>query len=184
VSDLLIRRRATFDRSRTLRFTLERRWDDRPQVCFIGHNPAEADEVRDDMTCTRWMHFARAWGFGGLVGVNLYPLRTSKPEAVRRWADWQSHGPDWGTRDVLLENVDIVAREAKRAALVVACWGAIARDELWVDHVIEEITTGEAPWPNLYVFGLTSAGAPIHPMARGRHRVPNDVQPVLWKSEQ
>ena len=176
-----IRRGATFAGSDTLRLTLTREWDDRPKVCFVGHNPSTADHLIDDPTVRRWMHFARAWGRGGFVAVNLYPIRTPYPDGARRWADYERDGPDWWVRDRLHDNVDIIAREAKACGLVVACWGAIAQDEIWIDHVLEHITTGEEPWPSVHVFGLTKAGAPIHPMARGKSRVPDDARPVLWK---
>ena len=75
----------------------------------------------------------------------------------------------------------MLIREAKAAALVVACWGAIARDQDWVEHVLENIATDVAPYPAVHVFDLTKDGAPIHPMARGRMRVPDDAKPVLWR---
>jgi hypothetical protein len=183
MTDLIIRRAATFGGNGTLRFTLTREWDDRkPKVCFIGHNGATATHERDDPTCQRWMHFARSWGFGGFDAVNLYPIMTADPAEARRWADWEHNGPDWWVRDVLHENVEIVSRTAKAAGLVVACWGAIAQDDMWIDHVIESVVYGEEPWPPIHVFGLTKNGATIHPMARGKNRIPNDARPTLWKA--
>ena len=177
-----VRKRATFARERTLRLTLSRHWDDaRPGVCFIGHNPSTADALRDDPTVRRWMQFARAWGYGGFTAVNLYPFRAANPAECRRWADWESNGPDWYARDDLMHNAGVVAREAKNAGLVVACWGAIATDADWIDHILEEIQSGPAPWPDVYALGVTAEGAPVHPMARGKHRVPNGAAPVLWR---
>lgn len=181
MTDLLIRRGATFARSATLRLTLTRHWGDGSLACFIGHNPSTADHEQDDPTVRRWMHFARAWGHAGFIAVNLYPIRGTDPGEARRWADFERNGPDWHTRDDIHHNMDVVAREAKRAAIVVACWGAIARDGIYVDTLIERVQSGEAPWPDIHVFGLTAGGAPIHPMARGKYRVPDDARPVLWK---
>jgi hypothetical protein len=79
-------------------------------------------------------------------------------------------------------NLPLLVRETKVAALVVACWGAGAWDPEFVDHVLEEVTTGDAPWPDVHCFGLTADGAPLHPMARGRSRIPDHAQPVLWKA--
>lgn len=82
-------------------------------------------------------------------------------------------GPDWYARDALhFNNLPTVVREAKAAALVVACWGAGACDPHWTDHVLEEIQFGEAPWPDVHCFSLSKDGSPIHPMARGRSRIP------------
>lgn len=177
----LIRRRAEISACGTLRWTLERAWGSGPHVCWIGLNPATADGRVDDQTSWRWTRFAHGWGYARWVAVNMYPFRSADPAACRRWADWQANGPDWHVRDAIHHNVDVVAREAKRADLVVACWGAGAWDDALVEHVIEAIQTGEAPWPDLWCLGRTAGGAPIHPMARGRKRVPDDARPVLWR---
>jgi len=182
MSDLFMKRSAQFGRGDELRWTLTREWNARlPRVCFIGHNPSTASHEIDDPTSQRWSHFARAWGYGGYVAVNLYPIRATDVREARRWIDWESRGPDWYSRDDIVQNMGVVAREAKSASLVVACWGAIAEDEIHVETVIEDIMDGEAPWPSIYVFGLTKAGAPIHPMARGKWRVPNDQAPIIWR---
>jgi hypothetical protein len=95
------------------------------------------------------------------------------------------NGPDWYAPDrIHFDNLPLLVREAKAAALVVACWGAGVWDPEFVDHVLEEITTGEAPWPDVYCFGLTADGAPIHPMARARSRIPDYAKPVLWKVQE
>ncbi len=164
------------------RFTLTRVWRAGPPVCFIGLNPSTADHRTDDPTVRRWMHFAEAWGYGSFVAVNLYPFRTPSVAACRRWASWLDNGPDYHVRDVLWGNADVMEREAKRAALVVACWGASAWDDDWIDHNVENIQTGLEPYPDLYCFGKTASGAPIHPMARGHHRVPDDAKPILWRA--
>lgn len=36
--------------------------------------------------------------------------------------------------------------------------------------------------PPLHCLGTTMTGAPIHPLARGKHRVPDDVQRRPWMS--
>lgn len=168
------------------RWTLARTWRAGPHVCWVGLNPSTADHRIDDPTVRRWTHYTNAWGYGGFVAVNLYPFRTPNTAALRKWADWPNNGPDWYARDTILHNVDIVSREAKRAALTVACWGAGAKwdDDAWhfVEHVVEKITTGVAPWPVLHCLGKTAGGHPIHPMARGAHRVPDDAQPIIWRS--
>lgn len=185
MADLLgfdMHRDATFSRGDQNRLTLTRRWDaNLPVVCFIGLNPSTADHQTDDPTVRRWMHFAKAWGYGGFVAVNLFPFRSSSPAVCRQWADWVNNGPDWYARDDIVANIDVVAREAKAAALVVACWGAGAWDDGIIDMVVESVMSGEEPWPDMHCFGLTASGAPIHPMARGKHRIPDTAQPIIWQ---
>lgn len=163
------------------RLTLTRRWGPGPIACLIGCNPSKAGKIEDDPTCRWWTRWGQALSFGGFVAVNLYPFITSSPAECRRIADWEKNGPDWYARDAIQSNLDVVVHEAKRAAIVIACWGAIAWDDYWIDHVVEQIQSGEAPWPDIYCFGTTQDGAPMHPMARGKHRLPPDVEPKPWR---
>lgn len=177
-----IQRSASLSRCETYRWSLERTWANGSRVCFIGLNPSTADHRLDDPTVRRWTHFARAWGYGGFTAVNLYPYRSSSPAECRRWSDWENSGPDWYVRDAIhFAGLDALRREAKAAALTVACWGAGVWDDAWVEHVIEEIQSGEAPWPDLHCFALSKDGSPVHPMARGRHRISDDARPRLWR---
>ncbi|MGY2051919.1 DUF1643 domain-containing protein [Methylobacterium sp. JK268] len=176
-----IQRSANISRCGAYRYALTRTWAEGEHVCFIGLNPSTADHRVDDPTVCRWIHFARAWGYGGFTAVNLYPFRSSSPAECRAWSRWQENGPDYYARDRIWANETIVVEEAKPAAVVVACWGAGAWDPEYVDHVCEQIQEGEAPWPDLHCFGTTAGGSPIHPLARGRHRVPNAAPLVMWR---
>lgn len=180
-----IARSASLSHCGDYRFTLTRTWSSEGgHVCFIGLNPSTADHRQDDPTVRRWIHFARSWGYGGFTAVNLYPVRTSSPAECRAWAQYEDNGPEGHARDMTyVSNLPVLVREAKAAALVVACWGAGAWDPELVNHVLEAITTGEAPWPDVHCLGLTADGAPMHPMARGRSRIPDHARPVLWKSK-
>ncbi len=175
-------REAAFSDDRQYRWWLKRVWRAGPFVCWVMLNPSTADERADDPTMRRVMHFSRAWGYGGCVVVNLYPFVTPNPATCRRWADWLNNGPDYYARDRLHDNLDVVARHAKAADAAVAAWGAGAWDDFWTEHVAVEIITGEEPWPDLLCLGKTAGGAPIHPMARGAHRVPDNQQPIIWRS--
>lgn len=174
-------RSANISDCETYRWTLTRTWSIEEHVCFIGLNPSTADHRIDDPTVRRWIHFARAWGYGGFTAVNLYPLRSPAPAVCRKWADWESNGPDWHARDRIQDGLDVITKEAKAAALTVACWGAGAWDSEWIEHVIEAIQCNQEPWPDLHCFGLSKDGAPIHPMARGRNRIPDDAKPIIWR---
>lgn len=164
------------------RLTLTRRWDDGPTVCFIGCNPSKANARQDDPTCQWWINWSQLFRFGRFVAVNMYPFCTSSPAECRKMADWQNNGPDWHARDAMQVNLDIVVQEAKKADQVIACWGAIAWDIDWIEHVVETVQSGEEPWPSLYCFGKTASGAPKHPLARGHHRIARDQMPMIWRA--
>jgi hypothetical protein len=164
------------------RLTLTRRWGDGPQACVIGCNPSDADALKDDPTSRWWNTWFREFGFGGYDAVNLYPFCTSNPVECRRVVATIDHGA-WDVRDDLhFVNLPHVVAKAKAAHQVFVCWGAIAWDDLWIDHLVEEIQSGEGPYPDLWCWGVTSSGAPKHPMARGVHRIPRDQKPILWKA--
>jgi hypothetical protein len=51
------------------------------------------------------------------------------------------------------------------------------------EKVVEEIQAGEAPYPDLWCWGTNADGSPKHPMARGKHRIPADQPPILWRAK-
>lgn len=83
---------------------------------------------------------------------------------------------------MLFVNLPRVVDLAKAAHQVFVCWGNIAWDQDWIEHVVEEIQTGVEPYPDLWCWGKTQSGAPKHPMARGVHRIPRDQKPILWRA--
>ena len=174
-------RRALFSGKNRLRLSVK--WGPGPIACVIGHNPSTANAERDDPTTRWWNRWFQLFGFGGYVVVNLYPWCSAKPADVYERVDGIDCG-DWAARDELhFDNLPRVVEEAKKADQVFVCWGAIARDCNWLDHVVEEIQTGEAPWPDLWCWGKTGSGAPKHPMARGAHRIRADQKPILWRAK-
>ena len=182
IGDSIVRR-AVFTKDRACRFSLTRIWGDSnaPRPLWLGHNPSDASETRDDPTSWRIIHFCRRWGQPGYDLGNLYPFVTSDPAECRRIADWEANGPDWWARDQLWHNLSHLEKLAAKASMIVACFGDIARDQDWIDHVIEEISCAASEPVPIYCLGTTKSGAPKHPMARGKHRVPNDQQPIIWR---
>lgn len=168
--------------SANYRWWLTRDWGAAgPQVCWIMLNPSSANSVQEDPTLHRIIGFSRRWGFGRLVVVNLYPFRSPNPAECKRWADWESNGPDYYARDAMYHNEDQVVRFAKASRLVVAAWGAAPWAADYANHIVEAISEGVEPYPMLHCLGTTAAGSPTHPLARGKHRVPDDQQPILWR---
>jgi hypothetical protein len=157
------------------RFWLRRTWSDpeAPRPLWIGHNPSGAYELHDGPTRRRIIEFCKLWKQPGCDLGNLYPFKSPDPAVCRRIAA--------STKAQLQENLDHLARLSAQASMIVACFGNIARDQAWVDHVFEQIASVRPGMP-VYCLGTTKDGAPKHPMARGQHRVPNDQQPVLWRT--
>lgn len=179
--DPYIRRSADFPYPGARRM-LSRWWAPGPRALVIGCNPSAADALKDDPT-THWLNaWFQLFGFAGYNLMNLYPFCTSSPAECRRIVDGASFG-DWHTRDMMqFVNQPALVQAAKAAPQVFVCWGAIAWDDVWIDHVVEEIQSGTAPWPDLWCWGTTASGKPKHPLARGKHRIARDQAPILWKA--
>ena len=179
----------------TYRWSLQRSWHGGAPgtgtiLPWIMLNPSTADAHVDDPTLQRIIAFSWRWGFDGLLVVNLFPYRSSKPAELRKWWRWD-------------ERWDVDARNQfwaghSRAALLLApfdaamaAWGSppgrFGDDaQLAAERLLDTINDPDRTtvWPprrailKLFCLGETGFGDPIHPMARGRHRVPDDAVPV------
>ncbi len=151
-------------------------------VLFVGFNPSTAAANVDDPTVKRMMHFTHRWGYGEMRIVNPIPLRTSDPEEALRWWDREiiaSRIFGHLTRECY-HNADVIDTEAQGAAMIVPCWGNAGGNVISAKlfGATEAALRKIRP---LHVFGLTKgAKQPIHPMARGRGRLPDDTQPQIW----
>ncbi len=165
-----------------VRVRLTRHWAEGPKALVIGCNPSDADASKEDMTSHWWNAWFHRFGFGGYCAMNAYPFCSPDPAICKDRVSRALNGPNWHDRDMLFSNRDAIAKAAKKADQVFVCWGAIAWDEDWLESIIEEIQQGSAPWPDLWCWGKTAAGAPKHPLARGVHRIPRNQAPILWRA--
>lgn len=142
-----VERSAVISPCGTYRYALERRWSGAPAVLFVMLNPSTADGEHDDPTIRRCIGFARSWGYGALLVANLLAFRATDPDDLPAMPD--AVGP---------ENDAWLARLSRRAALVVAAWGA---DTITGSRapVVEAMFAGQ-----LHALGLTARGAPRHPL--------------------
>ncbi len=158
--NLVERRSASFDATRTYRYTLERHWADEKPAVFCMLNPSTADAFADDPTIRRCTAFARREGCGGLVVVNLFALRATDPKALYKHPE--PVGPD---------NDGIVYEAQFQGGPVIAAWGvhgALNGRGVIVARLLEA--------SDLMCLGLTKDGHPRHPLF-----VPADKPLERWK---
>lgn len=105
---------ATFSPDGRYRYQLLRRWAPGPRVCFVMLNPSTADAESDDPTIRRCMGFARAWGYGGVVVVNLFALRATHPSDLLKVSLAERIGPG---------NDKWILRAHATSDRTVAAWG-------------------------------------------------------------
>ena len=122
-------------------------------VMAIGLNPSTADETTDDPTIRKLIWFAtRSHLYSGLMMTNICDYRSTDPRTLLH--------PDIKPRSD--ENLDFIFKIAKRATLVVACWGAIdPKLRSYADDVIDVVKKTKQ---ELWCFGKTAGGHPRHPL--------------------
>jgi hypothetical protein len=177
MTDLLMYRAATFDDKRKHRMRLERQWGEGHTVVFCCKNPSDADENREDPTLRRMIGFAHRWGYRRLLVVNADTFVTSDPwdcaqmvESLRRL----------GMATVYMEkSVEAILDAAAEADLFIAAWGHPLREQEKWYRQLHGLLADDAGI-ELHHLGLTKDGWPIHPLARGKHRIPDDQQPIRW----
>jgi len=156
--------RATFDETRTYRYTLHRRWaPGGTRICFCLLNPSTADEFKLDPTLTRCLGYAQRWGYSAMETVNIFALRSTDPAGLREHVD--PTGP---------ANDRAIRTAAKRADLIVVGWGSHGGFLDRGPRVAELL----APICDPVCLGLTNAGAPRHPLYLRKDLEPFAYEPA------
>lgn len=158
------------------RLELRRRWADGPLAAWLMLNPSRAGATLNDPTLWRVIEFSHAWGYAGAAVVNFGSLRTPDPAQFFEWLK----GPDC-TAALWARNVAAVKAAAEGAALRVVAFGAEAgrRAPDRLSEVLAAFSGGESV--PLHCLGTNADGWPLHPLARGKWRVPDGKQPELWQ---
>ena len=171
-ADANVERSAVLSPCRRYRYELTRTWNawNPDKAVFIGLNPSTADEMTDDPTIRKCIGFAKRWGCGGIVMLNLFAWRSTDPDALRDVAD--PIGPD---TDAIIEQ-----HVRNPRVRIIAAWGA---------HKMAQATPLGVPRAEALLRRITDrrdvlalrvtkkSGAPEHPLY-----VPYDVVPTVFRS--
>lgn len=150
---------AILSADRKYRYVLTRILDEtKPTVVFIGLNPSTADEEVDDKTIRKCIGYAKRWGYGKLIMVNLFAFRSTDPSMLKRVED-----------PVGLDNDSYIQKCVSESNLVIACWGnhgkLLNRDKVLMDSL-----------PNLVCLKRNKNGTPHHPLYLSK-----DITPMPYK---
>ncbi len=134
------------------RYWLTRTWDEtRPSMVFVMLNPSVADANIDDPTIRRCMGFAARENCGGIIVVNLFAYRATKPTELVGLDD--PCGP---------ENDDWQYHFITKGGPVVLAWGA---NDMASKECKRFFTYYQpAEWYDFCCLGQTKSGAPKHPL--------------------
>jgi hypothetical protein len=148
-------------------------------VVFVMLNPSTADAFKLDNTITKCVRFAKSWNFDRLDVVNLFSLRSPYPRDLLTAKRARLSITD----DV---NDAHIIGACQSADLVIAAWGSNGDDERLGsvgrsrgEFVREWLRSNDI---ELHHLGTTESGSPLHPLARGRHWIPYDRKPELWRA--
>jgi len=143
--ELEVLKEAKFSKDGKHRFSLSRTWDEeKGKVVFIGLNPSTANEENDDPTIRRVTRFAKDWGYGGIVMINLFTMITPYPKELdpNRFTDLA----DW-----------IIREESQKCNKVICAWGSFKIAKM---RGLEVMTwLGEC-----YALQINRDGSPKHPL--------------------
>lgn len=167
-----MKRSAIFSDDRKRRFELVRDWRDEigapdKTLVLVMLNPSKADDEKDDPTVRKGVGFARRWGFGRLVIVNLNPIVSTDPFGLPPW------------RGIDMENRAIQQQWMGEADMVVVAWGSppksVCRTIAFAELVYMFRQVATVP---LYCIRVTIKGDPCHPS-----RATYTERPELWAAE-
>lgn len=150
------------------RYLLHRWWGPGRRFClFVMLNPSTAEGLKDDPTMLAVIAFCKAWGFDGVIVCNLFAMRSSHPSDIVKHPNPVGH-----------ENRRALLAAMPRCSMVIAAWGATTYTARADDMRLMLL----AQWfKTIHCLGTTDKGAPKHPLARGKHRIPRDQAPLVWR---
>jgi hypothetical protein len=138
---------AVFSSCRKYRYSLTRSWNlTENYVLFIGLNPSIADEMVDDPTLTRCINFAKDWGYGGLIMVNLFAYMSTYPSELKK-----------AKLPVGKENNKYILKSHQNSQLTVVAWG---NDGYFLERDKEVLTIISNPM----CLNINKSGQPAHPL--------------------
>jgi len=112
---LALARRCVPPRPRLYRYWLELQLAERGlRLAVILKNPSTATAERNDPTVGKVSAWARRRGFGALVIVNLFALRTTQPSDINAYPEARAVGP---------QTDDYLRQAACWADMLIAAWG-------------------------------------------------------------
>lgn len=168
---------ARFDATGSYRYELTRTWGRVPpvkgvgaitkpdqRVAFVMLNPSTATAEVLDPTVRRCVGYAARWGYGGLVVVNIFALRSTDPQALYDHPD--PVGPD---------NDRVIARAVGECELAIAAWGTHGELHGRGQAVVELL----APVRPLQALKVTKEGHPNHPLYLRADLVPFDLATAI-----
>ncbi|ACL60725.1 DUF1643 domain-containing protein [Methylobacterium nodulans] len=172
-----IRGSAAFSACGQHRHRLDRWWSDAPRALVCAANPSRADGIRHDPTVCRLRALLQTRpGLGGYTLVNVEDRIATDPADLRRWLATAEPAELEAARRANLARIRALS---EATPLRIVAWGTLVEPDPHRERVVAALSCDGRY--DLFAFGLTGEGAPVHPLARGRARVPLGKPLVIWR---
>lgn len=136
---------------------------------FLMLNPSDADAFKPDPTVGECVKFTRRWGHDITWVVNEHAFRSPYPSDLKKRS--------CGMRGDDATNDEAIMLACSMGTVVVTAWG----NDGALDHRnIKVLGLLRSAGIKTHHLGLTKAGHPKHPLARGKHRIPADQPLTEW----
>ena len=165
------------------RYRLSRDLGSKMTITFVMLNPSTADGNKDDPTIRRCKGFAKEWGYGRLLIVNVYAFRATAPRDMWRMCDGGgdlTKGMGWIVGE---DNDSAITRatcEARGTGGIVVCaWGrgGTTDKKLLATHADR---VSRIAWligrGSLYCLGENGDGSPKHPLY-----LSEETEAMVWR---
>lgn len=167
---------ATFSLDMTYRYVLSRTWgddDDGRTAFWIMLNPSTATESELDPTIRRCLGYTIRWGMTKMIVCNLFALRATNPDDMKRHRD--PIGPD--NDAVILSGLEMGwALFGRDAVTPIAAWGTHGSHMGRAADLTTKITAAGFP---LYCLGTNADGSPKHPLHMLKGLNPMPYRPAM-----
>lgn len=154
------------------RYTLTRQWDDGQCVAWLCFNPSTADATEDDASIRKMVGFSKRWGYGRMVVLNLFAVRSRDPKAVGRMGV-SAEGPlnDYWTIQSL--------RECRELICAWGCAQHAPNINKRIEHICNMIDSRCIPLKR-NCLGYRQDDHPRHPLML-KYDTPRE--PFIWRSK-
>ena len=196
---------AVFSGCGRYRYRLTRELGGKLTLTVVMLNPSTADGSADDPTIRRCKGFAKDWGYGRLVIVNLYAFRATNPKDMWRLAHADRNRPHLPLGNIIGEdndsaisravgearygigvtplhtwdaNVGVVVADLRERGIVLCAWGrgGTTDKQLVKMHHERVERVAKLIGGDLYCLGTNGDGSPKHPLY-----IPEDTEAMLWR---
>ncbi len=151
---------ASFSHCKNYRYKLWRIWDDeKPLIAFCMLNPSTADASSNDPTVERCQRRAEQMGYGGLIVINVFALRSTDPKNLYTHED--PIGP---------KNSQAISQVAKEVKTVVCGWG---KHGSFLKRDRRTLLIIKSAGAQTMALKINKDGSPAHPLYIGY-----DVKPI------